>query len=142
MPSKSASRMLRKSSPPIEPRRDEAPTTATVFGEKNGASEAATATWSRSSTASRYCVGRRRSASRTSDVAALEPPRDGEAGVLEDAEHRRVVAACTSATNVAIPCGRGGLGQLLEEARADPLALERVGDGERDLRRAGSRRRT
>ena len=51
--SKFESRMLRKSSPPIEPRREEAPTTATVRGEKKGASEAATATWSRSSTASR-----------------------------------------------------------------------------------------
>ena len=45
--------MLRKSSPPIEPRRVDAPTTATVRGAKNGASDAATATWSRSSTAAR-----------------------------------------------------------------------------------------
>ena len=51
MPVKSDSRMLRKSSPPIEPRREEAPTTATVRGTKNGASDATTATWSRSSTA-------------------------------------------------------------------------------------------
>src|SRR5581483_775254 len=43
-PVKFESRMLRKSSPPIEPRRDEAPTTATDCGEKNGRSEAATAT--------------------------------------------------------------------------------------------------
>src|SRR5947208_1365850 len=45
--------MLRKSSPPIDPRRREAPTTATLAGSKNGRSEAATATWSRSSTRAR-----------------------------------------------------------------------------------------
>ncbi len=53
-PSKSASRTLRKSSPPMEPRLDDAPTTATVRGEKKGCSDATTATWSRSSTRSRY----------------------------------------------------------------------------------------
>src|SRR4051812_15782210 len=42
--------MFRNSSPPIEPRRREAPTTATDAGRKNGRSDAATATWSRSST--------------------------------------------------------------------------------------------
>ena len=52
-PVKSPARMLRNSSPPIVPRRGEAPTTATVRGAKNGCSEAATATWSRTSTRSR-----------------------------------------------------------------------------------------
>src|SRR2546423_1877880 len=42
--------MSGNSSPPIEPRRREAPTTATDAGRKNGRSDAATATWSRSST--------------------------------------------------------------------------------------------
>ncbi len=52
-PVKSPARMLRKSSPPIEPRRLDAPTTATLPGSKNGRSEATTASWSRASTCSR-----------------------------------------------------------------------------------------
>ena len=39
---------LRKSSPPIVPRRAEAPITATEVGWKNDSSDAATAEWSRS----------------------------------------------------------------------------------------------
>ena len=50
---KSALRMLRNSSPPIEPRRGEAPSTATPCGAKNGSSDARTASWSRRSTRSR-----------------------------------------------------------------------------------------
>jgi hypothetical protein len=53
-PSNSEPRMLRNSSPPIDPRLVEAPTTATLAGRKNGASDAVTARWSRSSTAVRY----------------------------------------------------------------------------------------
>ena len=52
-PAKSPATMLRNSSPPIEPRRAEAPITATLAGAKNGASEAVTARWSRRSTRSR-----------------------------------------------------------------------------------------
>ena len=44
------STMLRKSSPPIEPRRLDAPITATLRGWKNGRSDAVTPTWSRSAT--------------------------------------------------------------------------------------------
>ena len=51
-PAKSASRMFRKSSPPIVPRRRDAPITATLRGSKNGRSDAVTATWSRSATSS------------------------------------------------------------------------------------------
>ncbi len=46
--------MLRKSSPPIDPGRGEAPSTATLAGRKNGCREATTAAWSRSSTRARY----------------------------------------------------------------------------------------
>ena len=51
-PAKSPATMLRNSSPPIDPRRAEAPTTATPAGAKNGASDAVTARWSRRSTRS------------------------------------------------------------------------------------------
>ena len=49
-PAKSAVRMLRNSSPPIEPRRDEAPITATDAGSKKPLREAVTATWFRAAT--------------------------------------------------------------------------------------------
>src|SRR5204862_4473005 len=44
-PVKSPVRMLRKSSPPIVPRRGDAPSTATDRGAKNGRRDAATAVW-------------------------------------------------------------------------------------------------
>ena len=56
-PVKSARRMLRKSSPPIEPRRCDAPSTATERGAKKGCERRATAAWSRLSTCSRKLVG-------------------------------------------------------------------------------------
>ena len=52
-PAKSPVMMLRNSSPPIEPRRGEAPITATPAGEKKPASDAVTPTWSRRSTRSK-----------------------------------------------------------------------------------------
>ena len=64
--------------------------------------------------------------------AALEPPRDGEAGVGEDAEHRLVVRHDFG--DERRDPGRGGrLGQLLQQARADTVTLKLVGDGEGDL---------
>ena len=86
----SAARMLRKSSPPIEPRRGDAPSTATLAGAKNGRSDATTATWSRSSTRARYALGRR---DREPDLdrPALEPACQLEARGLEDPEHRAVL---------------------------------------------------
>ena len=41
-----------------------------------------------------------------------------------------------------MPTLAGLVGELLEQAGADALALELVGDGERHLGPAGSRRRT
>jgi hypothetical protein len=46
--------MFRNSSPPIEPRRRDAPMTATDLGSKNGRNDAVTATWSRSATRASY----------------------------------------------------------------------------------------
>ena len=93
--------MFRKSSPPIEPRREEAPTTATVRGEKNGASEAATATWSRSSTASRYaCVG-----AMLKRTSVVPPSRRRETAKPASAKTRSIGALpdMTSATKIEIP---------------------------------------
>ena len=44
VPTKSPRRMFRKSSPPIDRARGDAPITATVSGKKNGLRDAATAT--------------------------------------------------------------------------------------------------
>ena len=64
---------------------------------------------------------------------ALEAARDGEAGVGEDAAASAAFPDMTSATKTEIPrCGRR-LGELLEQPRPHALALQRVGDGERDL---------
>ena len=41
----------------------------------------------------------------------------------------------TSAMNASMPCAAARCGELLEEAGADALALEVVGDGERRLGR-------
>ena len=75
--------MFRKSSPPIEPRRFEAPTTATLEGSKNGRSEATTASWSRVDVlAIRLGRGDREL---HLELAALELARQLESGGLEHA---------------------------------------------------------
>ena len=92
---------------------------------------AATATWSRSSTAARYAsVG-----------AIWEPHLDRAA--LEPRETAKPASAKTRSIGSVLRhhlgderrrCRGGGrCGELLEQARADAVALERVGDGERDL---------
>ena len=94
--------MLRKSSPPIEPRRFDAPMTATERGWKNGSSEARTATWSRSATCSRYVsVGRDREPDL--ELAALAGARDREARRRGRRGASRSFSCSTSATNSSIP---------------------------------------
>ena len=126
--------MLRNSSPPIEPRRFDAPTTATERGWKNGSSEARTATWSRSATCSRYAsVGA--IANRISSSPAFAGARDREARVAEDVEHRGVVVQHLR-DELLDPGLRGPGRELLEQARPDSAPLELVADGEGDLRGA------
>ena len=64
--------------------------------------------------------------------SALETARDVEACVLEHPQHRRVVRHHLGDEG-GNPCHRRRLGELLEQPGPDPLALELVGDGERDL---------
>ena len=120
--------MLRKSSPPIEPRRCEAPITATLRGSKNGRREATTASWSRASTRSRYrsvdAIGNCTSSSPPSSVA-----RQLEAGRLEDAEHGAVVGQHRRHEALDPDLGRA-CRELLEQTRADAPALMLVGHGE------------
>ena len=67
-PANSPASTLRKSSPPIVPRRADAPTTATARGWKKGRSDATTATWSRWSTRWRRSRWSRRSGTAISTV--------------------------------------------------------------------------
>ena len=68
------------------------------------------------------------------DDAAVERARGPEADVLEHGEHGLVLGQ--DLRDERLDAVRGGaLGKLLEEAGADALALEVVGDGERCLRR-------
>ena len=124
--------MFRNNSPPIEPRRREAPITATVRGSKNGRSDAVTAAWSRSSTRSRYrSVGAIGNCDL--DLAALQLPCQLEAHRLEDAEHVAVLRhhLCDKTLDTGL---RRTVGQPLEEARPDSTPLVGVGDGERGFR--------
>ncbi len=64
--------------------------------------------------------------------AALEPPRDREPRVREDAQHRAVVRHHLG-DELGDPGVRGRFGELLEQARADSAPLQLVRDRERDL---------
>jgi hypothetical protein len=66
------------------------------------------------------------------DRAALELAHDLEADVLEDVEHRAVLGQDLGQERLD-PDGTCPGGQLLEEARAEPPAVQLVGDDERDL---------
>src|SRR6478672_4433227 len=95
--------MLRNNSPPIEPRRVDAPTTATERGWKKGSSEARTARWSRSATCSRYvsvgAIANRISSSPPSPArVTAKPASRNTPSILE-------LSANTSATNSSIPPG-------------------------------------
>ena len=100
-------------------------------GEKKGASDAATATWSRSSTAARY-VSVGAIARRTSVVPPSSRRETANPASAKTPQHRRVVRHHLGDEG-RDPGGRGRLGELLEQARADPLALQLVRDRERDL---------
>jgi hypothetical protein len=123
---------LRNNSPPIEPRRVEAPTTATVLGVKNGASEAATATVV-ALVDGRPVLVRRGDLESDLGRAALEPPGNGESRVGEHAQHRLVLRHHLGDEGQD-PRRGGGRSELLEQPRADALSLQRVCDGECDLR--------
>ena len=127
-PAKSASRMLRKSSPPIVPRRLDAPTTATVRGSKNGRRDAVTATWSRSASSSSN-----RSVRAIGNVTSIAPPVELpaqlEADGLEHCEHAPVVRHDLRDEPLDAVAGRA-IGQLLDEAGPDAAPLVVVGHGE------------
>ena len=68
------------------------------------------------------------------DGASGDRPRDVEAGVLEDPQHRAVLVEHLG--HEALDAGRGcGQRELLEQTGADAPALHRVLDGEGGLRR-------
>ena len=127
--------MFRNSSPPIVPRRGDAPTTATERGSKNGASDAATATWSRRSRRS-SSAGRRPELEHDLDDAGLDVRARLEAGVVEHAQHRAVLRQHVGDELFDSDGGRVR-GEPLEQARPDAAPVQVVGDGERDL---GARR--
>ena len=127
--------MLRKSSPPIEPRRREAPITATEARleerlERGGDGDVV-------ALVDALLVARgRRDREAHLDLAALELARDLEAGVGEDREHRPVLGQHLG-DEALDPGARPRRGELLEQARADAAALQLVGDGEGHLGRGG-----
>ena len=127
--------MFRKSSPPIVPRRREAPTTATLSGSKNGRSDAV----------DRDVVSLRDTLLEPLHVVDREGhlhlspgelSRQLEAEGLEDAEHLPVVRDDLGDEPLDPVVGRSQR-QLLDEARPDPALLVRVGDRERALRSGG-----
>ena len=79
---------------------------------------------------------RRRDRKLDLELAALELPRQLEARRLEDAEHAAVLGQHLGEEALDAHLG-GALGELLEQARADPVALVRVGHGERRLGEGG-----
>src|SRR2546423_1082909 len=81
--------MLRKTSPPIEPRRFDAPTTTTAAAPKNGRKAAATATWSRSSTRARNrSVGATHRVEAQVTGALGEPPEELDEGARVSTRRR------------------------------------------------------
>ena len=123
--------MLRKSSPPIDPRRGEAPTTATERGSKNGRSEAVTATWSRSSTRAVNAAVRA-----IGNLTSTTPPSSVRVGLkpmFSNTPSIEAFSGSTSATNSSIPALAGPRCELLEQPRSDAAPLPAVGDRERSL---------
>ena len=121
--------MLRNSSPPIEPRRADAPTTATPAGAKNGASEAVTAEVVAAVDALEVPGGRLDRHRDLGDaVVRAARPRSPRS---RRREHRAVVRQHLGeeAADADCPPPR----ELLEQPRADALALQLVGHREGDL---------
>ena len=75
---------------------------------------------------------RRRDRKADLDLAVLELAHDVEARPGEDAQHGSVLREHLRDEASHAAAG-GAVGQLLEQARADPAALLFVGDHERDL---------
>ena len=123
--------MLRNSSPPIVPRRREAPITATLRGSKNGPQGRRHRDVIALGEALLEALGAR-DRERDLHLASRQLAGQLEAERLEDAEHPPVVRQhlCDEALD---PVPGGALGELLDEARADAAALVRVGDGEGSL---------
>ena len=136
--------MLRKSSPPIVPRRarradDRDRARLEERPQRGGDRDVVALVDARA-----VALGRRRSGTRTSTT----PPSSARGDARSRRPRTRAsigrFSGSTSATKRSMPTGRRALGELLEQPRADAAALQLVGDGERDLgdRRVAQPRRS
>ena len=125
--------MLRKRSPPIEPARGDAPSTATLSGSKKARSEATTAVWSRSSTWARYAsVGASGNSSSTIPCSSLRATSNPAS--VKTPKHGAVLGQDLR-DEALDPVPRSDVRELLEQARPDAAALQVVRDRERHLGR-------
>ena len=134
-PVKPASRTCRRTTWPKEPSSRPAPTTTTDDGSSSDCTDRASARCSRAYvTASESSVGSRSKDSRDDPVVELLV--DDVAGVGEDAEHLAVGRQDVGdeAREPALPCC---CRDVLQEDGAQPAALVRVLDVERDLGHVG-----
>ena len=126
---------MRKSSPPIVPRRDEAPTTATLARLEERSQRGADGDVVALLDAELVALGRSE-VERHLDDAPFQLARELEAGALEDAEHRPVLRQHLGDEPLDPHRGRAR-GELLEQARPDAAPLVGVRDRERHLRDGG-----
>ena len=113
--------MFRKSPPPTVPLLDDAPTTATDSGAKNGRSERTAHTWSRSST--REVLLRLTDVKAELERAALELALDVEARVLEGLHHRRARPALPRDESLDADLKRSRR-ELLQQPRPDAVTFK------------------
>ena len=118
-------------SPPIDPGRAEAPTTATVRRLEERAQRRCHSDVVALVDA-RLVAHRRRDRELDLDDAAVERPRRDEADVLEYGQHGPVLGEHLGDERLD-PVSGGADGQLFQQAGSDPLALEVVCDSESGL---------
>ena len=129
VPVKPEATRLCRISEPILPRSRLAPMTATVRGSKNAFIDAVAAARERAAALSAKASVV--DSDRVDVVdAMLDPCGHGEAGVAKDVEHASVVAEHVGIEGVDALLARDGR-EPLEQPRADAVALQGVGHGER-----------
>ena len=134
-PAKSPARMLRKSSPPIEPRRFEAPMTAT----ERGLEERLERGPHRDVVALGSPARDRRRWARSGSRISTSPPSSGAVTAKPASRKTRSIAVVLGQHlgDELLDSGLAGCGsEPLEQARADSAPLKLVVDGEGDLRGA------